>query len=378
MNTPSLREQCAQHLLASQSLVENLTAFVGLDGFVDEIIHVVDKRENAESFHRLPTIRQFSERLAQAAGKSTNIELVTQKVKLGGNGPIMANALAHLGLKTTYVGNVGYPNIHPVFADFATRAEVVSIADPCHTDALEFEDGKIMLGKSVQLNDITWENIQRRFGRDRFCQKFSSADIVSFVNWTMIPYMSELWESLLLEICPDMRGTRRRKIFFDLADPAKRSSEDIQRALSLISRFENYFDVIFGLNEKEAFEVGEVLGIPVPSDRSPESVAQLAGEIYGYLRIHTLAVHPITYALAVTDGKTDLVEGPHIAKPLITTGAGDHFNAGFCLGKLLKMDNASCVLLGVASSGYYVRTAQSATVPALANMLRHWPTKQQP
>ena len=51
------------------------------------------------------------------------------------------------GLKVTYLGSLGYPTIHPVFNEFATRVEVHSIADACHTDAVEFVDAKLMLGK---------------------------------------------------------------------------------------------------------------------------------------------------------------------------------------------------------------------------------------
>jgi hypothetical protein len=73
MNTPELRERCAQQLLAGAARVREMSAFVGLDGFVDEIIHVVDKRDSAEKFQRLPTIAALSTRLAAAAGKSANI-----------------------------------------------------------------------------------------------------------------------------------------------------------------------------------------------------------------------------------------------------------------------------------------------------------------
>src|SRR3954467_4903522 len=104
MNTPELRERAAQALGAAGERVREMTAFVGLDGFVDEIIHAVDTRQNAEKYTRLNLIADFGGRITQAAGKSTNIELVNQKTKLGGNGPIMANALATLGLKVTYVG----------------------------------------------------------------------------------------------------------------------------------------------------------------------------------------------------------------------------------------------------------------------------------
>ncbi|MGD0411277.1 MAG: hypothetical protein ABSC18_06200 [Verrucomicrobiota bacterium] len=371
MNTPDLRAACSQKLLAASARAATLSAFVGLDGFVDEILHVVDKRENAESFQRLPTIAKLAERVAAAAGRSGNLELVPLITKLGGNGPIMANALASLGLQVTYLGNLGYPNLHPIFRDFANRAEVHSIAEPGTTDALEFDDGKIMIGKHSSLKEITWQNIQARYGKDKFAAKFNSADLVAFVNWTMLPYMSDLWEAILVEVCPGLTS-HRRLLFFDLADPEKRTPKDILRALDLIGHFDRYFDVVLGLNEKEAVEIAEVCGVK-PQTSTPEALAETAGGIAGHLRVGTLVIHPVAYALAVTDGKVSLAHGPWIARPKITTGAGDHFNSGFCLGKLLGLDNDLSLLAGVATSGYYVRTAQSPDIASLADFLsRGW------
>ncbi len=368
MNISDLRAQCASALLANAGRASTMSAFVGLDGFVDEILHAVDKRESAEVFQRLPTIAKLAERLAGAAGKSANLELVSQMIKLGGNGPIMANALAGLGLQVTYLGLLGYPNLHPVFQDFAKRAEVHSIADPGTTDAVEFEDGKIMIGKHASLKQMTWENIQSRFGREKFAANFGSADLVGFVNWTMLPYMSDLWAALLREVCPGMKG-RRRLLFFDLADPEKRTRQDILRALDLIGQFEKYFNVILGLNEKEAHEIGGVFGLR-PKTAEPESLAELGLEVAAKLNIGTLVIHPVACALAISGGKVDLVDGPYVAKPLITTGAGDHFNSGFCLGKLLGLGNAMSLLTGVAASGYYVRTGQSPSIAQAANMMK--------
>jgi sugar/nucleoside kinase (ribokinase family) len=373
LHPEEFREQTAARLLAGLERASRMRAFVGLDGFVDEIIHVVDKRDNAEKFQRLPTIGKLAERLAAAAGKSTNIELVNQRTKLGGNGPIMANALARLGIKVTYIGALGYPHLHPVFAEFARRAEVHSIAEPGHTDALEFDDGKLMLTKTTSLNDITWANLQLRYGRDKFIDNFSTADLVGFVNWTMIPYMSELWDSLLQEFCP-VEPAPRRKMFFDLADPEKRTPLDIRRALELIVRFEKYFEVILGLNEKEAYEIGQVLGLNT-ANRSRDGLAALAAEIQRRTPVDALVVHPVTYALAAGGGSVSVVDGPYVEKPLITTGAGDHFNSGYCLGKLLGFDNAACVLTGVTCSGFYVRNAQSPFMEDLAAMLRAWPCR---
>ncbi|HAV60944.1 MAG TPA: hypothetical protein DCY13_01090, partial [Verrucomicrobiales bacterium] len=197
IDSSELRHALAGKLTAAAGRVPTLNAFVGLDGFVDEIYHVVNTRQNAESWERLPTIAAFAERLAAAAGRSTNIELVPQLTKLGGNGPIMANALASFGLKVTYLGALGYPKIRQVFDRFTQVAEVHSIADAGHTNALEFDDGKLMLSSTVQLNDVTWQHIEERYGREHFTAKFLGSELVAFVNWTMVPFMSRIWEVLL-------------------------------------------------------------------------------------------------------------------------------------------------------------------------------------
>lgn len=370
INSTERRQKCAELLKANVSAAAKMSAFIGMDGFIDEIVHVVDKRVNPTEFVRLPTIEKFGARVSAAAGKSTNFEMVPQLVKLGGNGPIMANAIAQFGIKLSYLGALNYPDIHPVFKEFSEKGDVHSIANAGRTDALEFDDGKLIIGRMTQLGEVNWENIVARYGKEKFIEKFTNSDLVGFVNWTMLPFMSEIWEVVLKDICPTLSG-KRRKLFFDLADPEKRSKADIQRALALISRFEKYFDVILGLNEKEGYEIGEVLSLDT-SDHSPEGLARMAIKIQSELKINTLVIHPVAFALAVSDGKADLVQGPFCEKPLISTGAGDHFNSGFCLGKMLGLDNVNSLMTAVSTSGFYVRTAKSPTVSDLAKFLADW------
>ncbi len=372
-NPEEARSQCLEALRRATEATPSLKAFVGLDGFVDEIIHVVDKREDANTFVRIPTIAAYAERIAEAAGKSTNIELVTQRIKLGGNGPIMANALGALGVGVSYVGALGYPNLHPVFQPLDDKGDVFSIAEAAHTDALEFEDGKLMLGKMTPLNEVTWPIIQERMGRETFEQRIGAADLISFVNWTMVPYMSEIWESLLDEkVLPDR--SENRVGFFDLCDPAKRENEDLLRAMDLLGRFRNHIRVILGLNEKEALELAELYGIPEGED-SPEGRCRMTKQLFSKLNVDVVVVHPVAYALAVTEDETTWVPGPFVEKPVITTGAGDHFNAGFCLGQLLNLSPTMSLNLGVSTSGHYVRSGRSPRIPDLENILEHWPSK---
>lgn len=371
MNTSEFHNSCASALEAAAGKVPQLTAFLGLDGFVDEIIAVVDERRNAREYSRIPTISALAERIAAAAGRSTNIELVTTRTKLGGNGPIMANALAAFGVKVTYLGALGYPVIHPVFEEFATRAEVHTIADPGRTDALEFEDGKLLIGKMFPLAEVTWANINAHGKRALVEQQMAAASLVGFVNWTMLPYMSDIWEAMQNEVCPKLGGAKRW-MFFDLADPEKRPLAERQRALELITSFQKHFECILGLNEKEAFEVGEVLGL-TGFHHSRGDLQSLTAAIRQKVPVNTVVVHPTRHALACSGGSVDDVDGPFVAKPLITTGAGDHFNSGFVLGKLLGLSNAQSLLCGVSTSGFYVRTGRSPAVSDIIGLMREWP-----
>ena len=340
---------------------------VGLDGFVDSIIHVVRKRQSATEFQRLERMDDFGQLIKEASGLSMNFEFVTQLEKLGGNGPIMANALLDLGFPLTYVGLLGRPNIHPVFEEFAQRAEVVSIEEPGYTDAVEFVDGKLMLGKHASLANATWETLTSLVPVERLRAMFGEARLVALVNWTMLPFMSQIFERLLGEVVPALGG-RRRWIFFDLADPSKRTHGDIERALQLIREFERGFGVILGLNFNESRQIGDVLGLRSP-EMEHDAVVSHAEAIRECLAVDTVVVHPSAFAAAADAGSKAAVNGPYTSNPKITTGAGDHFNAGFCLGRILGADLESSLQLGVATSGYYVRNAASPSATELRDFL---------
>jgi ketohexokinase len=364
----------SKKLTAAIPSLKGIAATVGLDGFVDEIIAVVDKRHDNARFDPIRTIAQIGKKIQSAAGQSSNYEMVVRQTKLGGNGPIMANALASIGLDVNYVGNLGYPSIHPVFADFAKRAKVVSIAEPGHTDALEFDDGKLMFGKHESLKDINWDNLVSRVGKDKLKSLLAGSRLIGMVNWTMLPFMSDIWRRLLDEIIPGMpRGDR--KLFVDLADPEKRTHADIMDALKTLTRFQEKVDVILGLNLKEAGEVGDVLGLPGRAD--PEaSIAESASSIREKLNLSCVVVHPRRGAAAATKDAAAQFEGPFVQQPKISTGAGDHFNAGFCVGRILGFDLEESLCTGVATSGYYVRSAHSPSAKELAEFVAKLPPSQ--
>jgi sugar/nucleoside kinase (ribokinase family) len=367
MSNASLAAAAADLLSSRADTLPKSPSLVGLDGFVDTILHVVATRESAEKYTRLESMADFGEKISAAAGLSANFEMVQQMVKLGGNGPIMANALDAYGTPVTYVGILGSPNIHPVFADFAERAEVISLAEPGYTDAIEFDDGKLMFGKHLSLRDVNWENLLEHIPLERLVKLFNESSLIALVNWTMLTGMTRIFEELLKKVMPLVNEPRW--IFFDLADPAKRTREDIAKAVDLIARFQKHAKVILGLNLQEGRQIGEVLGF-APCEETHEAVATHAAKIREKLGVETVVIHPVSFAAAADAKGTAAVQGPFIEKPKITTGAGDHFNAGFCIARMLGAPLDVSLQIGVGTSGFYVRTAKSPTVEDMVSFLR--------
>lgn len=361
-----------QQLRDRRSTLASKQAILGLDGFVDTIVTPVALRAGqGENFTPISTITEFGQRILGAAGKSTNIEFFPRMEKLGGNGPIMANAMLAQGAQITYIGAVGAPTIHPVFQDLAQRAKVVSLCAAAATTAAEFDDGKLMLGTMKSLDEITPQRIEQVMGAANWRAALSAADLVALVNWTMIPNMTSIFTDLIDRLLPQIPAKPGRVFFFDLADPEKRSAADLVYALETIGKFEQFGQVTLGLNLKEAQQVYAALGFGTASE-SEDGLRQMADKIRQRLDLTTVVVHPKESAACATRKGTEWVPGPYAAKPLITTGAGDHFNSGFVSGQLMGLSPEACLGLGVSTSGHYVRTAKSPSLADLETFLANW------
>jgi sugar/nucleoside kinase (ribokinase family) len=143
----------------------------------------------------------------------------------------------------------------------------------------------------------------------------------------------------------------------------------VSGALKLISKFQGHYDVCLGLNEREALHVAKISGTKA-AGKGEKLMTALAQALREKLVLHTVVIHPTRYAVASDPTGTILVPGPYTANPKTTTGAGDHFNAGFCIARLLGSDLPQALQLGVAASGFYVRTAMSPSRETLVKFLQ--------
>jgi hypothetical protein len=356
----------------------SLKMIVGLDGFVDEIIHVVDKRLDPETFKRMNTIEDYAKRIEGAIGLSTNIELFVTDTKIGGNGPIMANALAQHEGTISLIGALGSPSIHEVFLPLKDKISLYSICNPGHTDALEFDDGKLIIGKMAHLKDVNYDNFITTVGLDHLKKILKESDMFAMTNWSMLTNLTDLWKRMIDELLPNIAFTKKGYLFVDLADPEKRENVEIKEALDLLKYFRPYFKVVLGLNKKEAYDVADVLGLfDHESLKNMQiSLEDLNQALYNYLELDVVVIHPVDRSCCVTNGTFYEEIGPYVKKPKLSTGAGDNFNAGFMLGLLLDLSPDDALLTGMSTSGFYVRNAKSPNFEDLQSFLVDWTNDQ--
>ena len=181
--------------------------------------------------------------------------------------------------------------------------------------------------------------------------------------------MTEIMGEFLHQIGHYLPGPRK-PIFIDTADPAKRSESDILRFVEILPRLADKFEVYLGFNLRESAFIARALGLTEPSANSPLDVLAYSKELRERLRIDGVVIHWSRYAAGNDPDSAACVEAPFTDNPKISTGAGDHFNAGFCLGRLLRGDMETNIRLGIATSGYYVRHAHSPTLAQLIDFVR--------
>lgn len=353
----------------NDSKISAVNALIGFDGFIDEVVHVVKERIDAENYVREATLADYGNRIRKTAGYSSNVEIVTISKKLGGNGPIMANSLMQLGVSMNYIGAIGYPGVNPVFEDMTKGCKTaIPVCQPAYTDAVEFNDGKIIRSKLSAFNELTFDNIKERVGLKKFTEYIDECNLLCFVNWALPPFSGDIWQGILDEVVPQLKNNTKDKImFFDLADPASRTRESFEKALNTIKAFSKHYRVILGLNQSEAVQTAEVIGVAVENN-----LKDLCTAIMDNMQIYTVVIHPVKESCCMVNGSYFHQEGPYCENPKLSTGAGDNFNAGFLLGCVLGLDPDICLITGMANAGFYVRNARSGDFPELKDFLSKW------
>jgi hypothetical protein len=358
-------------LSEKQGDIGNLKAFIGFDGYIDEISRAVRRRDAFDDFELFQTIEEFSGYIGDSAQKSADIEILVQETKKGGNAPLMAEAVAKLGVETRCAGTMGRDEIHEVFKTLSANYTPISIGEPASTYAFEFNDGKLMFGKVSALDRINWENIKKTIGLAEFIEMFRESDIAGILNWSASNFLDTVLSGILTEVIPRLEKEvlDSKYLFFDISDPSKRNRNDLLRLFAFFSEYSRHTKVVLSLNEKEAGIICSALD----DNFRRSDITDIAGCIADNLNVHIVAIHTPSCAAAALNGRLCLSDGFYVEKPRLSTGGGDNFNAGFCLGLVLRLPIEQSLLLGNAVSAYYVGNGFSPSLKQLQAFLKSKP-----
>jgi sugar/nucleoside kinase (ribokinase family) len=344
----------------------------GFDGFVDEMISLVGERRALDDFTPVPDIATFGAMISAAAGHSSLREIVVNDVHPGGCAVNLADGLASLGVAVDCFATLGEP-IHSAYAEIAAKCQGFHSwgREPGRTLAFEFNDGKLMFSAVKQLADFTPDVVRGFLANGKFAAACAGAQVIALTDWTLYPHMTEVWKMLQREVFSKL--TQRPEFFIDLVDPSSRTAADIIGVASILHDFEAVGPVTLGLNGNESNILCRLHDLPsAPPEATPEETLQQAFALRVRLGISRVVIHRIPFAVSASMEGGCIQAGPYCAIPKKSTGAGDRFNAGFCLGVALGLGDRESLALGCAVSGFFVRNARSASQPELVDFLRNW------
>ena len=342
------------------------TVTSGFDGFVDTITKIIRDKPEQKPAIFFKTIKEFGNYILEKEGTSFSLELQEQNIKLGGNMPIMANALAQFGINVNCIGALGYPQNHTVFKAFPKNCRFYSFADPGTSTAFEFNDGKIMLAQMGSLNNLGWNKIKDIVGIDTLINLYRESDLISIVNWSEIDASTDIWKGIVKDVLPQYaRPGKEQVAFFDLSDCSKRSNESISEALLLLKEFEKYTKVILSLNKNEARYIFQVLY----NKDAYDDLTSLGERIFEKLKIDVLLLHSSKESVAFNKEGRSFCKSFFINNPVISTGAGDNFNAGFCAAQLSELNLELSLVFANSVAGFYVKNGISPRWTDVINFL---------
>lgn len=386
--TNALLVELKNKLTALQKQKGAFKALAGFDGFMDRIQKAVKKKHSARNEY-FTSIPEFADYLKTLAGKSGQVELITEKIKMGGNAPIISHTLARLNVSATCVGAMGSPEINKVFEAMHPSCHKISVASPGISNALEFSDGKLIFSELDELADYDWNRIAKNGVLNKIRKAAQEAQLIALVDWVNLPNATIIWQQFRDKIIKQS-GRKDFYFMFDLCDPSRKSEQEIDEVIDLISSFSYYGKVTLGLNENETNKIWMALtGYRESQLPSLETAGHF---IYQAMNIDTLLIHPLDRTLVFTNSmSTDIrprptkeskpkpivieLQGNVVMKPKVLTGGGDNLNAGYSLGLLAGYEIQYCMLLGMAAAGAYIQKGVSPNLVELIEYIDHWMSK---
>jgi len=328
----------------------------GFDGYLDRVREVVADRTDHDSYERLPRLADFRDRLDRSveSGSSLSYEWLEDGRRTGGHTCHLARAFGTWGFDPTLVGTYGDP-VHETFEGEFGDYDLHSIGEPGVTDAVEFDDGKLMLTEIGDTMTLDWAGLDDRFGHDRLLERLGGTALLGVGYWSENPGLPTVLEGL---------GDRwadiddpPETVLVDPGDVRKLETDRLRSGRQAIGDLTDATDVVVSANRAETGVLADAYA--GEADRPFEAGAEA---VFDALGPTWFVGHGIDRSVVVTAEGTESVAVPAVAEPEMTTSSGDHFNAGLALARIAGLGPAAAVVVGNAVAGHFVRTADQPSL----------------
>lgn len=345
----------------------------GFDGYVDRMRELVADRHDPDTYEVLDSMAAYEDRLSRSAANRSSLafEWDQRGERAGGLTCHLARAFGKWSFDPVLVGTYGRP-VRDIFESEFGEYDLHSIGDPGLTDAIEFEDGKLMLTENGDTTDLDWDGLIASVGRETLVDRLDGAALLGVGYWAETPQLprvldgiSALWNDL-----DDPPET----VLVDPGDVRKLDRDRLLTGRGAIDRLSGVTRVVLSANRAETARLAEtyVDAKETADDETAPDVDDVATEaraIFDRLDVSLVVSHGIERSVAATAAGTTTVPVPTATEPELTTSAGDHFNAGLTLALLAGMTPGPAVVVGNAVAGLFVRTGTPPTLDEVAQFL---------
>ena len=239
--------------------------------------------------------------IVAAAGKSTNVELFLAARATRRQRPVDGARNAR-GRSSGALCRRTWPSGgSPDFCRFCQKhLGHQSRESRHHPRALEFSDGKLMLGEPAAMEELTYARLIDNVGRRLRCSICSpKSDLIALVNSDADAAHDGNVQRLARASVAQIAGAPAPLFLPDLADPAKRPREELRAGLEALAKFQHLVTSSSASISPKASKTAAVLDIPFTADFSSEGVRQAAVKIREKLGINCVVIHPLEGAACV-------------------------------------------------------------------------------
>lgn len=341
------------------------TVLFGFDGIIDTVREMVAERESNGSVSLIRELDSLGERITDSVASETSvaIEWMDCGTRTGGHVCHLSRAVGRWGLTPLMVGTFGTP-MEPEFESSFAEYTTYSIGDPGTTDAVEFDDGKLLLTETGDYRELDWKLLDERLGHDQLASLLEQADLFGVGYWSMIPDLPEILYGLAEDVWPTLSDPPSH-VFFDPADIRHLSDSQLVDGFDALRTLNRQVPVTLSANRGET----EALVASGGGSTAGDSMLDLAIAARDIVGVDTVASHGARASAMTSEDDQALVETLHIDEPEIVTSSGDHFNAGVCLGLLEGFEAEATTALGNAVAGAFITTGRTPTLPEVQTFL---------